>query len=63
MRARERYPAMFYLEEADGGLELRVEDGHGTGRPEVVRSFLEHLRAKMEFKQFDQLGVGSSYEY
>ena len=41
VRLHDKCPTLFYIEEADGVLELHVDDGHGTGDPVVIRKFLE----------------------
>lgn len=32
----EQRPTLYYIEETGGVLELHVDDGHGTGKPEVI---------------------------
>ena len=63
LRVHDKCPTMFYLEEADGVLELHVDDGHGTGDPLVIRKFLEYLSTKLELKWADNMAIGASYEY
>ena len=59
----EQQPTLYYLHEADGVMELHVDDGHGTGRPAVTRRFLEWLQTKIELKWVDELKFPQSYEY
>jgi hypothetical protein len=63
VKVHEKCPTMFYLVEADGLFELHVDDGHGTGRPDVIRKFLEYISQKIELKWVDGLKEGMSYEY
>jgi hypothetical protein len=63
VKVHEKCPTMFYLVEADGLFELHVDDGHGTGRPDVIRKFLEYISQKIELKWVDRLKEGMSYEY
>ncbi len=62
IRVHDKFPTMFYLEEADGILELHVDDRHGAGDPMVARKFLEFMSSKLELKRLGQLGPGSGYE-
>ncbi len=62
IRAHDKRPTMFSLEEAHGVLELHVNDGHGAGDPKVARKFLECVSSKLEVKWVDDLEAVSSYE-
>ena len=63
VRLHDKCPTLFYIEEADGVLELHVDDGHGTGDPVVIRKFLEYVGSQIELKWIDNLRAGASYEY
>lgn len=53
LRLSEKIHTVYYTEEAHGVLELHVDDGHGTGRPEVIRGFLQYLGKRDELKWVD----------
>jgi hypothetical protein len=63
VRLHDKCPTLFYIEEADGVLELHVDDGHGTGDPVVIKKFLEYVADKIDLKWSDNLRAGASYEY
>lgn len=46
----EHSPILYYIEGADGVLELHVDDGRGTGKPEVDSRLLQYLEKHTELK-------------
>ena len=49
-------------EEADGVIELHVDDGHGCGKETVIAELLSFLSEKIEMKWAQRIKCGS-YEY
>lgn len=43
VNAFEQSPTLYYAEEEDGLLELHVDGGHGTVKPEVARRVFLHM--------------------
>ena len=55
-------PTLYYVREADGVIELHVNDGHGCGKETIVAELLTFLSEKMEMKYVQGIWCGS-YEY
>ena len=53
---------LYYVREADGVIELHVDDGHGCGKKTVVAELLAFLSEKIEMKYVQGIWCGS-YEY
>ena len=52
----------YYVREADGVIELHVDDGHGCGKETVIAELLSFLSEKIEMKWVQGIKCGS-YEY
>ena len=55
-------PTLYYVREADGVIELHVDDGHGCGKETIVAELLTFLSEKIEMKYGQGIKCGS-YEY
>ena len=55
-------PTLYYVREADGVIELHVDDGHGCGKETIVAELLAFLSEKIEMKYVQGIWCGS-YEY
>ena len=55
-------PTLYYVREADGVIELHVDDGHGCGKETIVEELLTFLSEKIEMKYVQGIWCGS-YEY
>ena len=55
-------PTLHYVREADGVIELHVDDGHGCGKETIVAELLTFLSEKIEMKYVQGIWCGS-YEY
>ena len=55
-------PTLYYVREADGVIELHVDDGHGCGKETIVAELLTFLSEKIEMKYVQGIWCGS-YEY
>ena len=55
-------PTLCYVREADGVIELHVDDGHGCGKETVIAELLSFLSEKIEMKVVQGIKCGS-YEY
>ena len=55
-------PTLYYVREADGVIELHVDDGHGCGKETIVAELLTFLSEKIEMKYVQGIKCGS-YEY
>ena len=55
-------PTLYYVREADGVIELHVNDGHGCGKETIVAELLTLLSEKIEMKYVQRIRCGS-YEY
>ena len=55
-------PTLYYVREADGVIELHVDDGHGCGKETVIAELLSCLSEKIEMKWVQGIKCGS-YEY
>ena len=55
-------PTLYYVREADGVIELHVDDGHGCGKETVIAELLSFLSEKIEMKWVQGIKCGS-YEY
>ena len=55
-------PTLCYVREADGVIELHVDDGHGCGKKTIVAELLAFLSEKIEMKYVQGIWCGS-YEY
>ena len=55
-------PTLYYVREADGVIELHVNDGHGCGKETIVAELLAFLSEKIEMKYVQGIWCGS-FEY
>ena len=55
-------PTLYYVREADGVIEVAVDDGHGCGKETIVAELLSFLSEKIEMKYVQGIWCGS-YEY
>ena len=55
-------PSLYYVREADGVIELHVDDGHGCGKETIVAELLTFLSENIEMKYVQGIWCGS-YEY
>ena len=62
VEAHPKCPTLYYVREADGVIELRVDDGHGCGKETVIAELLSFLSEKIEMKWVQGIKCGS-YEY
>ena len=52
-------PTLYYVREADGVIELHVDDGHGCGKETVIAELLSFLSEKIEMKWVQGIKCGS----
>ena len=50
VEAHPKCPTLYYVREADGVIELHVDDGHGCGKETVIAELLSFLSEKIEMK-------------
>ena len=50
MESHQKCPTLYYVSEADGVIELHVDDGHGCGKETIVTELLTFLSEKIEMK-------------
>ena len=62
MEAHPKCPTLYYVREADGVIELHVDNGHGCGKETVIAELLSFLSEKIEMKWVQGIKCGS-YEY
>ena len=62
VEAHPKCPTLYYVREADGVIELHVDDGHGCGKETVIAELLTFLTEKIEMKNVQGVRCGS-YEY
>ena len=62
VEAHPKCPTLHYVHEADGLIELQVDDGHGCGKETIVAELLTFLSEKIEMKYVQGIWCGS-YEY
>ena len=62
VEAHPKCPTLYYVREADGVIELHVDDGHGCGKETVIAELLSFLSEKIEMKFVQGIKCGS-YEY
>ena len=62
MDAQPKCPTLYYIREADGLIELHVDDGHGCGKEEVIAELLTFLSEKIDIKYVQGIRHGS-YDY
>ena len=62
MESHRTCPTLYYALEADGVIELHVDDGHGCGKETIVAEMLTFLSEKIEMKYVQGIWCGS-YEY
>ena len=62
MEAHPKCPTLHYVREADGVIELHVDDGHGCRKETIVAELLSFLSEKIEMKYVQGIWCGS-YEY
>ena len=55
-------PTLYYVREADGVIEVHVDDGHGCGKETIVAELLTFLSEMIEMKYVQAIWCGS-YEY
>ena len=55
-------PTLYFIREADGLIELHVDDGHGCGKGTIVAELSAFLSEKIEMKYVQGIWSGS-YEY
>ena len=55
-------PTLCYVREADGVIELHVDDEHGCGKETIVAELFTFLTEKIEMKYVQGIWCGS-YEY
>ena len=62
VEAHPKCPTLYYVREADGVIELHVDDGHGCGKETVIAELLSFLSEKIKMKWVQGIKCGS-YEY
>ena len=62
VEAHPKCPTLYYVREADGVIELHVDDGHGCGKETVIAELLSFLSEKIDMKLVQGIKCGS-YEY
>ena len=62
MESHPKCPTLYHVREADGVIELRVDDGHGCGKETIVAELLTFLSEKIEMKYVQGIWCGS-YDY
>ena len=62
VEAHPKCPTLYYIREADGLIELHVDDGHGCGKEEIIAELLTFLSEIIEIKYVQGIRRGS-YEY
>ena len=62
MEAHPKCPTLCYVREANGMIELHVDDGHVCGKETVIAELLSFLSEKNEMKWVQGIWCGS-YEY
>ena len=62
VEAHPKCPTLYYVREADGVIELHVDDGHGCGKQTIVAELLAFVSEKIEVKCVQGIWSGS-YEY
>ena len=62
VEAHPKCPTLYYVREADGVIELHVDDGHGCGKETVIAELLTFLSEKIEMTYVQGIKCGS-YEY
>ena len=62
MESHPKCPTLSNVREADGAIELHVDDGHGCGKETIVAELLTFLSEKIEMKYVQGIWCGS-YEY
>ena len=59
VEAHPKCPTLYYVREADGVIELHVDDGHGCGKETVIAELLSFLSEKIEMKWVQGIKCGS----
>ena len=59
VEAHPKCPTLYYVREADGVIELHVDDGHGCGKETVIAELLPFLSEKIEMKWVQGIKCGS----
>ena len=62
MESHAKCPTLCYVREADGVIELHVDDEHGCGKETIVAELFTFLSEKIEMKHVQGIWCGS-YEY
>ena len=62
MESQSKCPTLYDVREADGVIELHVDDGHGCGKETIVAELLTFFCEKIEMKYVQGIWCGS-YEY
>ena len=55
MESHPKCPTLYYVREADGAIELHVDDGHGYGKETIVVELLAFLSEKIEMKYVQRI--------
>ena len=58
--AHPKCPTLYYIREADGTIELHVDNGHGCGEEEVIAELLAFLSEKIKIKYVQGIRHGSN---
>ena len=59
VEAHPKCPTLYCVREADGVIELHVDDGHGCGKETVIAELLSFLSEKIEMKWVQGIKCGS----
>ena len=59
MESHPKCPTLCYVREADGVIELHVDDGHGCGKETIVAELLAFLSEKIEMKYVQGIWNGN----
>ena len=62
MESHPKCPTLYYVREADGVIELHVDDGHGCGKETIVAELMTFFSGKIEMKYVQGIWCGN-YEY
>ena len=58
-KSHPKCPTLYYVREADGVIELHVDDGHGCGKGTIVAELLTFLSEKIVMKYVQGIWCGS----
>ena len=62
VEAHSKCPTLFYVREADGVIELHVDDGHGCGKETSLQNCCHFSLRRLRWKYVQRIRCGS-YEY